>query len=155
MVTGCCQQDTVCSILLVGYCQSSSDTEVFKNSISNTVSDPLVPAQHTTTLVWMMHHLNNICSVVVLWGSWPLKNRVELIKWTVSQVDAYHAARQNRFHCSSNHHALRKAAHWHAPHVARQSWLPLASVRKHANCKGTFRRGAHHILLTPLYPTIL
>ncbi|KAI4886016.1 hypothetical protein NFI96_013305 [Prochilodus magdalenae] len=71
--------------------QSSSDTEV---SSSTAVSDPLTPAPHTlthhhhvsvTAVLRMIHHPHHTCSVVVLWGSCPLKNRV--IQYTEKQMD--------------------------------------------------------------------
>ncbi|KAI4871921.1 hypothetical protein NFI96_021140 [Prochilodus magdalenae] len=70
---------------LVDDSQSSSDS---------VVSDPLTPAPPTlthhhhvsvTAVLRMIHHPHHTCSVVVLWGSCSLKNRV--IQYTEKQMD--------------------------------------------------------------------
>ncbi|KAI4886881.1 hypothetical protein NFI96_022588 [Prochilodus magdalenae] len=50
-----------------------------------TILSPAVTLTCPTALLRMIHHQHNTCSVVVLWGSCPLQNRV--IQYTEKQMD--------------------------------------------------------------------
>ncbi|KAI4890127.1 hypothetical protein NFI96_023026 [Prochilodus magdalenae] len=95
--TGRCPQDAAHRMLSTGHCWLDgsgwwtilSPAEV---SSSTAVSDPLTPAPHTlthqvsvTAVLRMIHHPHHTYSVVVLWGSCPLKNRV--IQYTEKQME--------------------------------------------------------------------